>query len=277
MRILVTGAGGQLGRSLQRELQGHTLAGLKHGALDVTDPVAVREALDAFEPALVVNAAAWNKVDEAETSPEAAFAVNETGARILAEATAERGIPLVQVSTDYVFDGRAREPYDEDARPNPLSAYGRSKLAGEEAVRASNPRHMVVRTAWLFHERGKNFPLTMIELAKRGPVRVVEDQRGSPTYAPHLARAIGRLIEAGDFGTWHLAGSGVASWYELTQELFARLRIRTPILPVPTAEFRSPARRPRYSALATRREPRILLPPWQEGLDAFVAALRARR
>jgi dTDP-4-dehydrorhamnose reductase len=276
VRILVTGAGGQLGRALPRALAGHDVTPLTHAQLDILKPDELRDALRAHRPELLVNAAAWNAVDAAEKQPDAAFALNERGPRHLADATAAAGATLVHVSSDYVFDGEAAAPYDEHAQPRPASAYGKSKLAGEEAVRAGNPFHYVVRTAWLYAARGSNFPLTMLELAKQGGVRVVNDQTGSPTYAPHLAAAIARLVEArAPFGTYHLAGSGAATWYELTVALFDRMSLKAPVTPVSTAEFPRPAPRPRYSVLATSREPRIVLPPWQQGLDAFVAELLA--
>jgi dTDP-4-dehydrorhamnose reductase len=274
VRVLLTGAGGQLGRALAPALVGHELTALEHAQLDIRQLEDVRAALAAHRPELVINAAAYNAVDAAEIDPDAAAAVNELGPWNLAAATAETGASLLHVSTDYVFDGSASVPYDEDAVPRPLSAYGKSKLAGEAAVRATNPRHFIVRTAWLYAAQGKNFPLTMLGLARKGAVRVVNDQTGSPTYAPHLAAAIARLLEEdAAFGTYHLAASGAASWYELTVALFERMRISAAVTPVTTAEFPRPAPRPRYSVLTTVREPRIVLPPWQEGLDAFVAAV----
>jgi len=207
MRILLTGAGGQLGRALQVALERHQLIALERRELDITDPAAVREALRRHRPELVLNAAAYTRVDGAESEPEAAFAVNAEGPRHLAKASAAGGIALLHMSTDYVFDGTANCPYDESAPANPRSVYGASKLAGEQAVREHNPRHLIVRTAWLYHTVGHNFPTTMLALAGRGEVRVVDDQRGSPTYAPHLTAAIARLIESGAAGIYHLAGT----------------------------------------------------------------------
>lgn len=271
----MTGAGGQLGRALPAALAGHELVALAHAQLDITRKDDVRAALLAHRPGLVVNAAAYNAVDAAESDADAAFAVNERGPRNLAQATADAGATLVHVSTDYVFDGEASAPYDEDAAPHPRSVYGRSKLAGEAAVREHNAFHYVVRTAWVYAAEGKNFPLTMIALGEKGGVRVVDDQTGSPTYAPHLAAAIARLVEArAPFGIYHLAGSGAATWYELTVALFERMGIAAPVTPVTSNEFPRPAPRPRYSVLATVRDPRIVLPPWQQGLDAFVKEIR---
>lgn len=276
MRVLVTGAHGQLGRALPAALPRHELMALGHAQLDITRKDDVRRALGAHRPQLVINAAAFNAVDAAQGDTQAAYALNERGPRNLAQATAEAGATLLHVSTDYVFDGEADAPYDEDAVPRPQSVYGSSKLAGEYAVRSENPCHYVVRTAWLYAARGKNFPLTMIALAGKGGVRVVNDQTGSPTYAPHLAAAIARLVEMrAPFGTYHMAGSGAATWYQLTVALFERMRVAAKVTPVTSSEFPRPAPRPRYSVLASVREPRIVLPPWQEGLDAFAREVGA--
>ena len=275
MRILLAGAGGQLGRALDRELGAHTVVALTRAQLDITDATAVREAVAAHRPDLVLNAAAYNAVDRAETDREAAFRVNALGPRFLAEAAARAGADVLHVSTDYVFDGEKGGPYDELDEPHPLSVYGESKLAGERAVREANPlRHYIVRTAWVYAQGGKNFPGTILELAKKGPVRVVNDQRGSPTYAPHLAMKIARLIGMKSFATWHLAGSGEASWYEVTRELFRLRGLDTKVTPVTTAEFPRPARRPRRAPLISmRQEPSLVLPPWEDGLREFVAGL----
>lgn len=276
MRILLAGAGGQLGRSLPAGLTGHELVALSHPELAIDDLAAVRAAVARSRPELVLNAAAYNQVDAAESDPEAAYRGNALGPRNLALAAAEIGAAVLHVSSDYVFDGCGTRPYHEFDRPAPRSVYGASKLAGEQAVRELNPRHYVVRTAWVYHEEGSNFPRTMLRLsAGDAPIRVVADQIGSPTYAPHLAAAIARLVETGAYGTYHFAGSGQASWHELTCALFARLGIDKPVAAVTTAEFPRPAERPRYSALTTLQEPRIELPPWRDGLDAFCARVES--
>lgn len=275
MKILITGAAGQLGRSLQAVLRGHDVVALERAALDITQLASVRAVLDAQRPDVVINAAAFNQVDGAESDPTAAYRGNALAPRNLAVATAAHGIAIVHVSTDYVFDGNAALPYHEFDRPNPRCVYGASKLAGEEAVRALNQRHYVVRTAWVYHEVGANFPNTMRAQAQRPFVRVVSDQYGSPTYAPHLAAAIGRLIESDAYGTYHLAGAGGTSWFELTRSVYQALGITTAVQPVATSEFPRPAARPRYAVLTTVQDPTILLPPWQEGVAAFAAAVRA--
>lgn len=273
MKILVTGAAGQLGSLLPEALSGHRVEAIGRDRLDVADLASVRGAIRSARPQLVVNAAAWNRVDDAETDREGAFRGNALGPRNLAVATAEAAIPLLHVSTDYVFDGRAGRPYHEYDAPCPLSVYGRSKLAGENAVRELNPRHFVVRTAWLYAAGRPNFPSTMISLGRRGPVRVVDDQVGSPTFAPHLAHAIARLVATGAFGTWHLAGSGQTSWCGLTRRLFHRMGLASEVTAVTTGEFPRPATRPAFSALVSLQDPPISLPPWEQGVDEFCRAI----
>jgi dTDP-4-dehydrorhamnose reductase len=275
VKILLTGAGGQLGRSLPAVLAEHDVVALTHGDLPIDDLAAVRAAVSAHRPALVLNAAAYNQVDAAESDPEAAYRGNALGPRNLALASAEVGAAVVHVSTDYVFDGRGSRPYHEFDQPAPRSAYGASKLAGEVAVRDLNPRHYVVRTAWVYHEEGANFPRTMLRLAQGpDPIRVVSDQIGSPTYAPHLAAAIARLLATGAFGTYHIAGSGQTSWHELTRTLFEGMGIAKPVTAVTSEEFKRPAERPKFSALTTLQQPRIELPPWREGLAEFCERVR---
>jgi len=274
MRILIAGARGQLGRSLQTFPGSQELTPLERDRLDITDLKAVREAIAAYHPDLVINAAAYNNVDGAESDADGAYRLNARGPRNLAAATAESGIPVLHVSSDYVFDGTSNVPYHEYHRPNPISVYGCSKLAGEAEVRALNERHYIVRTAWLYHEIGENFPNRMLKQRERPQVRVVSDQSGSPTYAPHLAKAIGRLVTTGAYGTYHFAGCGGTSFYELTVALYRHLGIEVPVIPVTTAEFPRPAARPPYSVLATLQEPQILLPPWEEGLAEYASALK---
>ncbi|MFQ5666721.1 MAG: dTDP-4-dehydrorhamnose reductase [Candidatus Binatia bacterium] len=274
MKILLTGAAGQLGQALQVALHRHDVIALTRHQLDITKVADVRDAVEAHTPALVLNAAAFNDVDGAESDHEAAYRGNALGPRNLAVVTAAQRIPLLHVSSDYVFDGTATRAYHEFDRPNPRSVYGASKLAGEDAVRALNERHYIVRTAWLYHTVGRNFPKTMCALAHRPVVRVVHDQVGSPTYAPHLASAMAMLVETEAYGTFHLAGRGETSWFDMARTLYQRLGIATPVEPAATQDFPRPAKRPRYSALTTLQDPAILLPPWEEGLALFVRALQ---
>lgn len=272
MKILVTGAGSQLALALRGTLTQHEAVFLSRRELDISSLEAVRERIRSHSPALILNTAAYNHVDQAETDPNGAFSSNALGPRNLAVAAQERGIPLLHVSTDYVFDGTRPGPYHEWCRPNPLSIYGESKLAGEEAVRSHCRRHLIARTAWLYSTQGKNFPLTILEHARKGPVRVVTDQVGCPTYAPHLASGITRLVESGAWGTYHLAGRGAASWFDLAQALFQRIGLPPPSR-TSTVEFPRPARRPARVVLETLQDPKVLLPSWEEGLDEFVSTL----
>lgn len=276
MKILIAGAGGQLGRWLQVALKDHDLNPLSHKALDIADFDQVKDAVRSFAPDLVINAAAYNNVDGAESDPEAAFRSNALGPRNLSTCAAAAGSRILHVSSDYVFDGTAGRAYHEYDEPRPLSVYGKSKYAGERAVASLNLRHYIVRTAWLYHEDGRNFPNTMLDLALKGDIRVVNDQIGSPTYVPHLAEGIKTLIETEAFGTYHIAGRGGASWFELTRALFRELGMGASVTPVATAEFPRPAQRPRYSVLTSVQEPRIQLPSWKQGLKEFAAAVKSR-
>jgi dTDP-4-dehydrorhamnose reductase len=273
LKILITGADGQLGRCLLTAFQRDEISALNHHALDITKLDKVRDALSYYRPSLVINAAAFNDVDGAESRSTEAYVVNGLGPRNLAVATAAREIPLLHVSTDYVFSGSLRRPYHEFDQTNPQSVYAASKLAGEDAVRSLNPRHYIVRTAWLFWEDGKNFLLSMYRLAARNQLRVANDQYGSPTYVPHLAEAISALAETEAYGTYHLAGRGGASRWELVNQLFCRIGIATQVLPVSSLEFPAPAPRPSFSVLTTVQDPRIELPAWEQGVDEFASRL----
>ena len=273
MKILIAGAAGQLGRCLPSALKDHQVAALNRSELDVSRLDNVRKALAHYHPDLVINASAFNQVDGAESRVTEAFTINATGPRNLAVATAASGIPIVHVSTDYVFDGSAGRPYHEFDATNPLSVYGASKLAGEEAVRTLNHKHYIVRTAWLFWEHGRNFLTTMRDLAKRPSLSVASDQHGSPTYVPHLARSIAQLLQTEAYGTYHLAGRGGATRWHLVKELFRLLAIETPVLPVPRESFNTEAERPANTILTSIQDPPIGLPPWQEGLAEFARRL----
>jgi dTDP-4-dehydrorhamnose reductase len=274
LKILLIGAGGQLGRCLVEGLVGEELLAFDHSRLDVTNLEHIRSGIGSLAPDIVINASAFNDVDGAELHQDAAFLVNAEGPRNLALVTASCNIPLLHVSTDYVFDGSARSPYHEFCETNPLSVYGRSKLAGEKAIRDLNPRHYIVRTAWLFWEQGQNFLTGMYRLARREQVSVVADSFGSPTYVPDLAQAINRLIRTEAYGTYHFAGKGSASRWELVVELYRTLGIRTEAIPVPQSTFPTRATRPQYSALTTWQQPLIELPPWQEGVARFALGVR---
>jgi dTDP-4-dehydrorhamnose reductase len=251
-----------LGQDVMRAA-GDRGVGLTRTDLDVTDAAAVA---DALAGATVINCAAYTDVDGAEADPEGAHAVNEHGARNVAEAAAR----VVYVSTDYVFDGSKPAAYVESDAVNPLSAYGRSKLAGERATLTASPHSLIVRSSWLFGAGGRNFVETMLRLGEeRDEVKVVDDQVGCPTFTGHLADALLGLADGHGHGFLHVAGAGACSWYEFARAIFERAGLATEPRPCTTAEFPRPAPRPANSALASERGAPEL-PSWQDGLDAYL-------
>jgi dTDP-4-dehydrorhamnose reductase len=276
MRLLVTGAAGMLGHEVVAagERLGHDVTAWDLPECDLTDADATLAALRRLEPRAVVNCAAYTNVDGAEADEAAAMRVIGDAAGNLAQACAAVGARLVHVSTDYVFDGSKREPWIESDATSPLGAYGRTKLHGEDLVRAGLPDHAIVRTAWLFGPHGPNFVSTMLRLAaERDEVQVVTDQVGSPTFAGHLAPALVDMAERTDTGIFHAAGAGSCSWYELTLDAYDAAGVSCRVLPTTAAQFARPAPRPAYSVLGSEREHPITLPPWQEGVRAHLAAL----
>jgi dTDP-4-dehydrorhamnose reductase len=276
MRLLVLGAAGMLGHEVVAAgaRLGHDVAAWDLPECDLTDADATLEAIRRLGPRAVVNCAAYTNVDGAESDEATATRINGDAAGNVARACAAVGARLVHISTDYVFDGSKREPWIESDATNPLGAYGRSKLRGEELVRAELPDHAIVRTAWLFGPRGPNFVSTMLRLAsERDEVEVVTDQVGSPTFAGHLAPALVDMAERTDTGLFHGAGAGACSWYELTLEAFDVAGVSCRVLPTTAEKFARPAPRPAYSVLGSEREHPITLPPWQEGVRAHVTAL----
>jgi dTDP-4-dehydrorhamnose reductase len=274
MRLLVTGGAGMLGQAVAAAATrlGHDVIALPRADLDITDADHVRRVIGAAEPRAVVNCAAWTDVDGAETAEAAATYVNGAGAGNVARAAADNGARVVHVSTDYVFDGSKTTPWVESDPVAPLGAYGRSKLAGEEEVAAAEGEHAIVRSAWLFGAGGRNFVDTMLSLAQeRDEVSVVTDQVGCPTWTGHLAEALVELAERrSDVGIFHAAATGACSWYELAVEVFARAGVRCRVLPTTAARFARPAPRPAYSVLETEREATPILPPWQDGVAAYL-------
>lgn len=278
--MLVLGGTGQLGRALAAcdRPGAMRVSTLDRASCDVTDAAAVVAALHAARPDLVVNAAAWTAVDLAEAEPEACMRANAAAPGHIAHACAALGVPLVHVSTDYVFDGRARTPYAEDAPCAPCNVYGASKLAGEQAVRAGLARHVILRTAWVFAPWGRNFPASVLRLAARGePLRIVADQVGCPTPVAPLAAAImtiaARIHEgAGRWGTFHFAGQPATSWHGFARAILAAALPpgrQPPVLPIPTEAYPTPAARPRFAVLDCRRiaaEYGIAAPDWRVGL-----------
>ncbi len=275
-----------LGHDVERagERAGHELTLVDLPELDITDPVPVESLLDELGETSsldgIVNCAAWTDVDGAEAQAEAARGVNADGAGVLARAAAARGIPLLHVSTDYVFDGTP--PLDGEGRPRPYlesdptgprSVYGRTKLEGEQQVLAASPSHTVVRTAWLYGLDGANFPATMLRLAaERETVKVVTDQVGSPTWSGHLAPAILGLLDRGVSGLVHLTGGGHVSWCGFAEEIFRQAEVDCRVEPTISEEFVRPAPRPAWSALESGRDDVLPLPPWQDGLAGYLAA-----
>jgi dTDP-4-dehydrorhamnose reductase len=251
MRWLVTGAAGMLGTDLVERLGGdHEVRGARRGDLDITDPASVEAAVRDVD--VVVNCAAWTAVDDAETQEGAAFTLNAVGPQLLARAAHRAGARMVQVSTDYVFDGSATEPYSEDAPLAPASAYGRTKAAGEWAVRAESPDHLIVRTAWLYGANGGCFPRTMARLAgERDQLQVVADQVGQPTWTVDLADLIVRMVEAGvPAGTYHGTSAGQVSWHGFTRAIVAGLGKDPEMVGETTSDaFVRPAPRPAFSVL----------------------------
>jgi len=250
---------------------GHDVVGLDRGELDVTDAPRVGVSLDQLAPDLVVNCAGWTDVDGAEEAEDEAKAVNGAGAGNVARGAAAAGAAVVYPSTDYVFDGGKDGPYVEDDPVRPISAYGRSKLAGERATAEANPRHFIARTAWLFGPGGKNFVETMLRLgAERDELLVVDDQRGSPTYTGHLARALLRIGGSESYGIHHAAGGGQTTWFGFAGEIFARVGIACELVPASTGEVPRPAPRPANSVLASEREGAVKLPSWKQGLAEYL-------
>ncbi|HEX4345785.1 MAG TPA: dTDP-4-dehydrorhamnose reductase [Solirubrobacteraceae bacterium] len=275
MRLLVTGAGGMLGRAVVEAAgrSGHDVLAAARADLDVADAAALTRAVADHGAQAVVNCAAYTDVDGAESDPAGAEAVNAAGAGNVAAAAAAAGATIVHVSTDYVFDGSKREPWLESDATGPLGVYGASKLAGERAVAVANPRHAIVRTAWLFGAGGKNFVDTMLALgAQREEVSVVTDQVGCPTWTGHLAGALVALAERPDAtGIHHVAGAGSCSWNELASEVFRRAGLDCRVLPATSEQFVRPAKRPAYSVLGSERADAVSLAPWQDGVAEYLA------
>ncbi len=283
--ILVIGAAGQLGQELVRpyETCAPETAALVQGAdlpeLDITDLACVTAAVERARPRAVINAAAYTDVDACESHSEQAFAVNAAGPGHLAQACRQVGCRLVHVSTDYVFDGRKRTPYDVDDPINPQGVYGRSKAEGERRVRESGADHVIVRTSWLFGTGGRNFVKMILQLAEqRDELRVVTDQVGRPTYAADLAAALLALAQSDMTGTYHFANAGECSWHTFAAEILRQAGRIRPIRSIGSADLGRPAPRPAYSVLDTRRltdHTGIVPRPWPSALADCLAGLQA--
>lgn len=281
MNVLVCGHNGQVAQALAAVLQGlGEVRLLGRDTLDLAHPERLRDPLRAWAPDLIVNAAAHTAVDQAESEPTLAFAINAEAPRVLAEEAARLGVPLFHYSTDYVFDGAKAAPYTEDDAPNPLGVYGRSKLAGEQAIRAVAGEHLILRTSWVYSQHGRNFLLTMQRLLQEKPqLKVVADQIGAPTWAATIAASTRALIErwqhgqAGAWGTYHLTASGETSWFGFAQAIAEQLQARglpcAELLPIPSSEYPTPARRPLNSRLDCSRlteQWQVSQPHWHQAL-----------
>ncbi len=265
-RVLITGAGGQLGRALRDAFVDDDLVALSHEDWDVSRPPSDTVSQGDFD--LVLHTAAWTDVDGAEADPQSAAAVNVGGTANVAAL----GAPLVAFSTDYVFDGSKGEPYVESDGPNPISAYGRTKLHGEAAAGANA---WIVRTSWLFGPTGHNFLRTMLRLgSERDEVSVVDDQRGCPTYVGHLAPAVRELVDGDSArGIWHLAADGDCTWADFAEAIFEEAGLDCRVRRVSTAELGRPARRPAHAILRSERAGAPELPHWREGLRACLEVI----
>ncbi|EXX85484.1 dTDP-4-dehydrorhamnose reductase [Paenibacillus darwinianus] len=276
MKILITGASGQLGRELVL-LTGPTdveIVGFGRDRLDITNLDSCRSVLAEQRPDAIIHCAAYTAVDQAESEPDAAFRVNASGSRNLAVAAEEIGARLCYVSTDYVFDGKGMAPYNEYDAPNPQTVYGKSKLAGEELVRTLCSRYFIVRTSWVYGKYGHNFVKTMLKLGgERDSLKVVSDQVGSPTYTLDLAEFLVRLVQTERYGTYHASNTGTCSWYEFAQAIFEESGMTTAVEPCSTSDFPRPAPRPAYSVMdhsALRSNGFEPLRHWREALRHYL-------
>lgn len=288
MRILITGANGQVGRALQKAASAHALPATGCTHPDITDALAVRAAIGNFRPDAVINAAAYRQVDKAESEAERAFAVNRDGPAILAACCHEAGIPLIHLSTDCVFDGRKAEAYVEDDACVPLGVYGASKLAGENAVRSICPRHLILRTSWVFSEHRVNFVKTVLHMgAEQDELRIVADQHGCPTSAHELARGIMHMLQSGiqAWGSYHFCQPEATTWHGFATAIVAEagkqhwpLKAQH-VVAIQTGDYPTPARRPANCVLNCSKLESVFgytIPPWRESLNAVIRELHTQ-
>ncbi|MEN5149861.1 dTDP-4-dehydrorhamnose reductase [Pseudomonas orientalis] len=286
LKILITGQHGQVSQALQQRLQGlGELVVLGRDQLDLANAEQIRQQVRAHRPDLVINAAAHTAVDQAESEPDAAFAINAIAPGILAEEAKALGIPLIHYSTDYVFDGSKPAPYTENDTPNPLGVYGQSKLAGEQAIAAVGGKYLILRTSWVYSSHGKNFLLTMQRLLQEKPqMRIVADQIGAPTWAGTIADSTRALIErwqagdAGEWGAYHLTAQGETSWFGFAEAIGEQLRAEgkpcAELEAIPSSAYPTPARRPLNSRLDCSRLQQhwhVSQPQWQDALHECLA------
>lgn len=270
MKILVTGAQGMLGQDLCPILEdeGFEVVETDHAEMDVTDSSAVDKIIKKESPDFVLHCAAYTNVDKAEVDLETALSINEKGTDNVAKICAKLDIPILYISTDYVFDGTSKKPYLPEDKANPINNYGLTKLKGEEAVKRNCSKYYILRTSWLYGHHGKNFVETMIELSQKMPeLRIVDDQKGCPTWTVALCDAIVQLIdEEFEYGIYHACGSGQTTWYGFANEIFKLCNIKTNTIPVTTEEFPRPAKRPSYSVMDNNG----LCPDWKISLKNYI-------
>ena len=279
MKLLITGHHGQVGQALIQQAAAHNfqVAAYDRSELDIANRAAVLQTVEREQPAVIINAAAYTAVDKAESEPAAAYAANAEGADNLARAAHAVGAAILHISTDYVFNGRTERPYLETDTPDPQTVYGQSKLAGEQAVQAACPRHIILRTSWLYAPYGANFMKTMLRLGKERPeMRVVFDQVGTPTSALDLARCIVGIIEHRQLdktGLYHFSNEGVCSWYDFAVEILKLAGSDCKVIPCRTEEFPTPASRPAYSVLdkaKIKTDFNFPIPYWRDSLVSLM-------
>ena len=279
MRVLITGKNGQLAQEFAKRLAapGFEVEAPEEERLDIGDHAAVRAALEALRPEVVLNCAAYNLVDEAERDPTAAFRVNARGVQHLAAACRETGAVLVHYSTDYVFNGQKKDPYTETDRPDPINNYGKTKLAGEAFLRETTDRFLLFRVSWVFGEGKQNFLYKILQMTGRSEVlRIVDDQVSTPTSAPEIVRLTLLAVDKGLSGMYHLTHGGYASRYEVACYLLRKLGMETKVIPVSSDYFPAPARRPLFSALSNKRlseDLTVEIPHWKIGIDRYAETL----
>ena len=287
MNVILIGANGQLGSDLHRELQGqgHTVIAFNHADLEVTNAAQVDEVIGRARPAVVINTAAFHKVEECERRPGLAFEVNASGPLNLAKVCARLGIVLVHFSTDYVFDGRKQQPYLEADLPTPLNVYGASKVAGEYLIASNMERSFVVRTCGLYgvagsSGKGGNFVETMLKKAREGSlIQVVKDQVLTPTFTRDLAAVVSQLIRTEAYGLYHISSEGQCSWYEFARKIFELEGLRVDLWPVATSQFPSPVKRPPYSVMnkSKLRGVGLVMPPWEASLGRYLKSRASKQ
>ncbi|OPX83686.1 MAG: dTDP-4-dehydrorhamnose reductase [Pelotomaculum sp. PtaB.Bin104] len=276
MRVLVTGAGGMLGRQVVLEYQrrGADVIYPTHAEMDITDYRQVNTAIGKARPDLVINCAAYTNVDKAEEEEDKAFLANGLGPRYLALACRQFATTLVHISTDYIFDGQASHPYQIYDIPHPINVYGASKLFGEATVREIGGNYFIARTSWLFGPGGKNFVDTILTLTRqKDELMVVNDQQGSPTYTADLAIALADLIDSKCYGTYHITNSGVTTWFELAKKVVSATGLKTMVRPCETKDFPRPADRPALSAMNPFPLKHVIgysLPSWENAVERYV-------